>query len=914
MKEEFPDWFGSQISQRHVDNDKDPEHWVIDPTAGTYNVEKIRWARPENITAREWDKYIQFWNDHKNITRAAQNRQNRTKNTVISQQRSQSLARLRDEMRQSSTTQEYPSLIDIFFVAHTVNEEFLRDEDRHIYEIRRLEATGTYTDDEINRLARGGVSPATCRRGKCATVALISLLGNMWDPPFRWGLSLGKESLASVPQRTFPGDKSSGKAEVKEPSFVETSKFTCRPEMQDLSLALMGRVKECALLANLKKTLCIEGFDNLKISYLGEPWVLLEFESSKAKEFFSNNTGAGSWFSVFQQADDNFVLDGRLAWMEVDGIPFKLCTGKTFRRIASKRGELLDVEEEELNFHSKRICIFTKVRQIIHESFKVIFRGKVHWVRAIEVPGWTPEFSEEEEEEDLSVKGNFDGNHETQEVNNNFDESDDEKVLETEFEVPIGKKDCKSEDPFGIYSLLQKNKPNTESKVIEEDHSLSHPPGFTPEGDQFDGNSIGGIAEKVIEEKENGVWLKSGIDLLIVVVYAPQYAKEKRMLWEYLTHISNTWDETSFDYEPIPFRFYRYWLDVDGFDKMVRDSWEAAPGNKNNDIRSFMEDLRVCDEKIDKGMGSMEVVQNRLEILNKIHEVQKNQASEISQKAKIKWAIEGDENVKFFHGILNKKRSQSQIRGVMANGMCIEDPTKVKCEFLEHFRDDVFGAVEYFFIHGDMPKGCNSNFIALIPKIIDANMTNIDGPFILNEVLQWCRKKKKHALIFKVYFEKAYDSVRWDFLDDVLDKFGFGAKWRTWIQSCLRSSRGSILINGSPTEEFQFFRGLKQGDPLSPFLFILVMESLHISFQRVVNAGLFKGINVSSTVNLSHLFYADDAIFIGQWNELNIDTLIRVLECFFRASGLRINMCKSKIMGVNVEMRRLNPRLINLDV
>nr|GEW84259.1 hypothetical protein [Tanacetum cinerariifolium] len=90
------------------------QHWVIDPTTGTYNVEKIRRERPENITASEWDK-------------------------------------------QTSTTQEYPSLIDTFFVAHTVNSEFLRDEDRRIYEdMRRLEAMGTYTDDEINRLVRGG--------------------------------------------------------------------------------------------------------------------------------------------------------------------------------------------------------------------------------------------------------------------------------------------------------------------------------------------------------------------------------------------------------------------------------------------------------------------------------------------------------------------------------------------------------------------------------------------------------------------------------------------------------------------------------------------------------------------------------------------------------------------------------------
>ncbi|GJS93017.1 RNA-directed DNA polymerase, eukaryota [Tanacetum coccineum] len=637
-----------------------------------------------------------------------------------------------------------------------------------------------------------------------------------------------------------------------------------------------------------------------------------------------------------------------------------------------------------------------------------------------------------------------------------------------------------------------------------------------------------------------GVWLKSGIDLMIVVVYAPQEAKEKRMLWDYLAHVSNQWvgklvmmgdfnevryksdrygsnfnahdaeifnsfiynagldevplggsaytwclksaskmskldrffvsenllsmcpnitaitlerfisdhrpillREVRYDYGPIPFRFYRYWLEVDGFDKLVRDSWNVAPVNKKNVIRNFMgklkflkdhirswlsihrsnsrgeiyflkEELRYCGEVIDKGDCSNEVVPKRTEILNKIHQVNNIQASEIAQKAKIKWAIEGDENVKFFHGMLNKKRNQSNIRGIMVNGTWVDDPVQVKREFFEHFRGrfdkpsvnracidtpfpvslsidqkedmerriskeevkravwdcgvdkspgpdgfsfsfyrhfwpviekDVFEAVDYFFMYGEIPNGCNSNFIALIPKILDANMVKdfrpisligslykiiakilanrlvgvlgdlvnevqsafvadrqiLDGPFILDEVLQWCRRKKKHALIFKVDFEKAFDSVRWDFVDDVLNKFGFGERWRTWIQSCLRSSRGSILVNGSPTEEFQFFRGLKQGDPLSPFLFILIMESLHISFQRVVDAGLFTGIKINSMVNLSHLFYADDAIFLGQWSELNIDSLVRVLDCFFRASGLRINMCKSKIMGVNVE-------------
>ncbi|GJW58996.1 hypothetical protein Tco_0105727 [Tanacetum coccineum] len=133
------------------------KHWKADPTTGTYDVEAIRRARPEEITAAEWDKYIKFWNDPKNLARAAQNRLNRQKSVVISRQGSRSLARLRDEMRQASDTQEYPSLIDTFWRTHTVDGVFPKDEDRRIYEeMKRLEATGEYTEDEINALARGG--------------------------------------------------------------------------------------------------------------------------------------------------------------------------------------------------------------------------------------------------------------------------------------------------------------------------------------------------------------------------------------------------------------------------------------------------------------------------------------------------------------------------------------------------------------------------------------------------------------------------------------------------------------------------------------------------------------------------------------------------------------------------------------
>ncbi|GJS79064.1 RNA-directed DNA polymerase, eukaryota [Tanacetum coccineum] len=79
-----------------------------------------------------------------------------------------------------------------------------------------------------------------------------------------------------------------------------------------------------------------------------------------------------------------------------------------------------------------------------------------------------------------------------------------------------------------------------------------------------------------------------------------------------------------------------------------------------------------------------------------------------------------------------------------------------------------------------------------------------------------------------------------DYLLDVLEAFGFGQTWCKWVRGTFSSAKASVLVNGSPSNEFSFHRGLKQGDPLSPYLFILIMESLHMSFLRAVDEGLFK--------------------------------------------------------------------------
>ncbi|XP_071717987.1 uncharacterized protein [Rutidosis leptorrhynchoides] len=152
----------------------------------------------------------------------------------------------------------------------------------------------------------------------------------------------------------------------------------------------------------------------------------------------------------------------------------------------------------------------------------------------------------------------------------------------------------------------------------------------------------------------------------------------------------------------------------------------------------------------------------------------------------------------------------------------------------------------------------------------------------------------------------AFDSIDWFFLDDVLRQMNFCTTWRHWISGCIRSARTSILINGSPTEEFQMKKGLRQGDPLSHFLFIVAIEALNVAMKEGVDSGIFKGVSlVGDNVIISHLQYADDALFFGEWSVDNASNLIRIhnwlrdqTRATIQKGGLGIGSLKSKNLSL----------------
>lgn len=97
------------------------------------------------------------------------------------------------------------------------------------------------------------------------------------------------------------------------------------------------------------------------------------------------------------------------------------------------------------------------------------------------------------------------------------------------------------------------------------------------------------------------------------------------------------------------------------------------------------------------------------------------------------------------------------------------------------------------------------------------------------------------GLVCKLDIEKAYDNVNWDFLFYMMGRMGFGDRWCQWVKFYVSTVRMFVLVNGSPAGFFSTYRGLRQGNPLSPFLFILVMEAFSRLLSRAVHAGLLHG-------------------------------------------------------------------------
>ena len=151
-------------------------------------------------------------------------------------------------------------------------------------------------------------------------------------------------------------------------------------------------------------------------------------------------------------------------------------------------------------------------------------------------------------------------------------------------------------------------------------------------------------------------------------------------------------------------------------------------------------------------------------------------------------------------------------------------------------------------------------------------------------------------MAIKLDMSKAYDRVEWAFLEKLMEKLGFDNRWITLVSSCIRSVSFSVLVNGEPHGNFTPNRGLRQGDPLSPYLFLLCAKGLHSLIQQVEISGSIKGVSLCSVgPKVSHLFFADDSLLFCRANSQEASSIMEILKQYKEASGQQINREKIQL-------------------
>lgn len=267
-------------------------------------------------------------------------------------------------------------------------------------------------------------------------------------------------------------------------------------------------------------------------------------------------------------------------------------------------------------------------------------------------------------------------------------------------------------------------------------------------------------------------------------------------------------------------------------------------------------------------------------------------------------------------------------------------------KYWDIIHSDLFDAIKSFMTNGHMLREWNHTNISLIPKIAapesmdhfrPISLCNVsfrilskvlanrlkpllekiisptqsafvkgrliqDNIVLAHEIIRKLKRKKgaDGCMAVKLDMSKAFDRVEWGFLLDTLKAFGFCDKWTNWIHQCISTTSLSFKVNGSPTGLLKPGRGIRQGDPLSPFLFIICAEVLSRMLSKAERDKQIHGIQISRGDNaISHLLFADDSFVFCRANVTECHILKDILATYKRVSGQEINFHKSGIFFSN---------------
>jgi hypothetical protein len=175
-----------------------------------------------------------------------------------------------------------------------------------------------------------------------------------------------------------------------------------------------------------------------------------------------------------------------------------------------------------------------------------------------------------------------------------------------------------------------------------------------------------------------------------------------------------------------------------------------------------------------------------------------------------------------------------------------------------------------------------------------------DNVLVAYELTHFLKNKRSgndYYVALKLDMSKAYDRIEWHFLHSMMHKLGFDERWINLIMQCVSSVSYRIRVNGCLTGEINPSRGLRQGDPLSPYMFVLCAEGFSSLLNDAEHRGLLEGVTICpNALSITHLLFADDSLLLLKVKEGNADQLQHILQLYENCSGQIINKDKSSVL------------------
>ncbi|XP_026399079.1 uncharacterized protein LOC113294922 [Papaver somniferum] len=207
-------------------------------------------------------------------------------------------------------------------------------------------------------------------------------------------------------------------------------------------------------------------------------------------------------------------------------------------------------------------------------------------------------------------------------------------------------------------------------------------------------------------------------------------------------------------------------------------------------------------------------------------------------------------------------------------------------------QQDLHSAITYCWQHKMIPNGVNSSLLILLAKGRNIHENISVASEMVNDLKTKC---KDGNVGLKMDITQAFDTVSWSFVLDVFRRYGFSQHWCSWIYSVLSSARISILLNGSPEGFFKINRGLRQGDPLSPLIFVLIEDVLSRNLTKLFIEKKTTPMLSEKGISPTHLFFADDIMIFCKGNMKSLHNLLALLGKYQTASGQTVCHQKSKV-------------------